>query len=267
MRYEAPAAALARWNPAIRAANDTAANVINIYEEIGENWDGTGFTVKTMAAALEKAAGGDITVNINSAGGSFFDGLAIYNLLNEYAGTVKVKVVGMAASAASVIAMAGDTIEIGEQAFIMIHNAWVMAMGNKEELRVTADMLAKFDDSMAGIYAKVTGLDDKEVHKMMAATTWLDGKAALDNGFATALLGGADVVEQDNEPTYNAALRKIDLTLARTGMPRSERRRLIKEISSTPSAAVDTNITPSADAFAMALQGLHNKITRSDENE
>lgn len=74
--------------------------------------------------------GADVTVNINSPGGDMFEGLAIYNLLREYQGKVTVKVLGIAASAASVIAMAGDDIQIGRGAFLMIHNCWVVAMGS-----------------------------------------------------------------------------------------------------------------------------------------
>lgn len=255
MKFEAPAVALARWNPDIKAAPEKDdAVTINIYDEIGETWDGAGITPNLVSSILRKAEGADVVVNINSPGGSFFDGLAIYNLLNEYGGNVTIKVLGMAASAASIIAMAGDDIEISEHAFIMIHNSWTIALGNKDDMQEVADMLDQFDESMVSLYAKHTGIDQKEVRKMMAATTWLDGKTSVEKGFATALLGDKEVVEEKEDKSYNSALRKVDIGLAKSGMTRSERRDLLKQLSSKPSAT--ETITPSADALTEGLKSL-----------
>ncbi|WP_034085582.1 head maturation protease, ClpP-related, partial [Pseudomonas aeruginosa] len=111
-----------------------------------------------IAGAL-RAIGGDVdvTVNINSPGGDVFEGLAIYNLLREHKGKVTVNIIGLAASAASFIAMAGDEIRIGRAAFLMIHNAWLIAMGNRNDLREIADWLEPFDMTLADIYAQRTG--------------------------------------------------------------------------------------------------------------
>ncbi|NCP40670.1 MAG: Clp protease ClpP, partial [Rhodoferax sp.] len=124
VQFDARPDALKRWEPGIQAAIDGEAS-IGIYEQIGESWDGSGMTAKRMSAILRGiGASRDITVNLNSPGGDFFEGVAIYNLLRQHQAKVTVNVMGLAASAASIIAMAGDDINMGEGSFLMIHNAW-----------------------------------------------------------------------------------------------------------------------------------------------
>lgn len=255
IRFEAPPQALAKWDSEIRAAKDDADGVtINMYSTIGEYGDGSGMTAKIVNGILRKADGADVVVNINSPGGDFFEGIAINTILKEYKGDVHVRVVGLAASAASVVAMAGDEIEIAKSGFFMIHNAWTIALGNKNDMQDVADMLTKFDKSMSGLYAARTGIDEKRVAKMMDHETWLQGGEAVNMGFASSLLGDDAIkVEEAQDKEYNAALRKVDLELAKAGMPRSERRSLIKELIGTPGAAKDP--TPCA-GLNEALNGL-----------
>lgn len=252
MMYEAPAIALERWNPAIKAKKEDDAS-INIYSTIGEYGDGSGMTARIVSAILRKADGADVTVNINSPGGDFFEGLAIHSLLSGYKGNVKVKVLGMAASAASVVALAGDEVEIAESGFFMIHNAWTIAIGNRHDMEDTAGMLGKFDSSMKGLYATKTGMSEKEIEKLMDAETWINGRDSVEKGFANKILG-EDEIEEGDEETQAYAIRKLDVTLAKAGMPRSERRALLKEITAgTPSAADEP--TPCA-GLTEALSGL-----------
>lgn len=265
MRAEAPVNALARWNPALSAVSKDDEKVFNIYSQIGDTWDGTGVTPDKLAAFLEKSAGKDVVVNINSPGGDFFDGLAMHTMLSEYDGGVTVKVVGLAASAASMIAMAGDEIFIAESGLIMIHNAWSCTCGNKNDFRESADILDRFDESMSKLYIKKTGMKAAEILSMMDDETWMDGADAVAKGFATKILGSKEVVEDETKSEYNATLRKLDVTLARAGMPRSDRRELIKEITSKPSAAEP--ITPSADALTEGLTSLLNTIKTSTQKE
>ena len=233
--FDLPQAALARWNPAIQAAAKDEAS-ISIFDPIGfDPWTGDGVTAKRIAAILRNLDGADVAVNINSPGGDMFEGLAIYNLLREYKGAVTVNVMGVAASAASIIAMAGDTIQIGRSAFLMIHNCWILAVGNKTELRAAADTIEPFDRAMADVYAARTGLDFKAVAKLMDAETFIAGSDAVEQGFADALLPADQITEGT---TTNAnALRVLDTALAKSGMPRSERRRLVGEIKGTQDAA------------------------------
>ena len=158
--------ALDRWDGGIKAAA-TDDNSISVFDVIGQDYWGEGITAKRIAGALRAMNGADVTVNINSPGGDMFEGLAIYNLLREYEGHVTVKVLGIAASAASIIAMAGDDIQIGRGAFLMIHNCWLYAMGNRHDFAELAQSLEPFDTAMADIYVARSGLDIAAVQKLM----------------------------------------------------------------------------------------------------
>jgi ATP-dependent Clp protease protease subunit len=149
-----------RWNAGVRAAGDIGANVITMYDVIGEDfWSGGGVTVKRVDAALRQIGNQDVEVHLNSPGGDMFEGIAIYNRLQEHPAKVTVKVMGLAASAASIIAMAGDDILIGPASFLMIHNCWVVAVGNRHDMADTAKWLEPFDLAMAGVYAERSGQD------------------------------------------------------------------------------------------------------------
>lgn len=186
--------ALKRWNPGIRAASEEE-HSISIYDAIGQDpWSGEGVTTKRIAAALRSVNGADVTVNINSPGGDMFEGLAIYNLLRDYSGKVTVKVLGLAASAASIIAMAGDEIRIARAGFLNIHNCWVVALGNRQDLLEVASRLEPFDQAMAEIYASRTQSQLSAMQQLMDADTWLNGSAAVEQGFCDDLLKSDEVV-------------------------------------------------------------------------
>jgi ATP-dependent protease ClpP protease subunit len=161
---------------------------ICILDTIGEDWwTGGGITAKSFKKDLD-ALGDEleeIDVEINSPGGSFFDGLAIYNMLLSHTATKNVFIQGIAASAASTIAMVGDTISMPENAYIMIHNAMSYARGNSKALRKTADQLDQFDKTIANMYSKKTKKSEEELLTLMDAETWMDGKTALEMGFIT----------------------------------------------------------------------------------
>ncbi|EOC1121925.1 Clp protease ClpP [Cronobacter sakazakii] len=257
-----PAAAMERWNGSIRAARD-GDNSISIFDVIGADYWGEGVTASRIAGALRSLNGADVTVNINSPGGDMFEGLAIYNLLREYEGKVTVKVLGLAASAASIIAMAGDDVQIGRGAFLMIHNCWVYAMGNRHDLAQIAADMAPFDKAMSDIYQARSGLDAETVDRMMDGETYIGGSEAVEKGFADSLLSADEIANDDESPA--AALRKLDALLAKANTPRSERRKLLKALSgSTPGAAAKPDGTPSAatihketiDRLEAALSGL-----------
>ncbi|ELY2955843.1 Clp protease ClpP [Cronobacter sakazakii] len=257
-----PAAAMERWNGGIRAARD-GDNSISIFDVIGADYWGDGVTASRIAGALRSLNGADVTVNINSPGGDMFEGLAIYNLLREYEGKVTVKVLGLAASAASIIAMAGDDVQIGRGAFLMIHNCWVYAMGNRHDLAQIAADMAPFDKAMSDIYQARSGLDAETVDRMMDGETYIGGSEAVEKGFADSLLSADEIANDDESPA--AALRKLDALLAKANTPRSERRKLLKALSgSTPGAAAKPDGTPSAatihketiDRLEAALSGL-----------
>jgi ATP-dependent Clp protease protease subunit len=247
--------ALDRWNPGVKAASETDAS-ISIYEVIGEDpWTGGGVTVKRIDAALRSIGNKDVVVNINSPGGDVFEGIAIFNRLREHQGNVNVKVLGLAASAASIIAMAGDNIEIGASSFIMIHNAWVLAMGNKSDLREVADFLEPFDRALADVYVARTGQKLEDVQAAMDAETWLNGSTAVELGYADALLA-ADAIANDDPPPPEEdtvkALRRAEAALC-NDMPRSAARDLLNKIKGKPDAAVDSAKPDAGDPELAAL--------------
>jgi ATP-dependent Clp protease protease subunit len=223
---------LAKWNPGLRAAAADEPGTISIFDPVGyDTWSDTGVTANRIAGAL-RAIGKDkpVDVLINSPGGDVFEGLAIYNLLREHKGEVRVKVIGVAASIASVIAMAGDRVEIARSAFFMIHNSWVVAGGNRHQLREIADTLEPFDRAMADTYAARTGLTDKSVGKLMDAETWINGEDAVADGFADALLDADQVIADDKAKAGFVAVRETERRLRASGLSRAEAKRLVAEI-------------------------------------
>jgi ATP-dependent Clp endopeptidase proteolytic subunit ClpP len=167
----------------IAAASETVAADLDIFDEIGF-WGVQAKDFKDSLDKLVKAGTKTVNVAINSPGGDVFAGLAIFNSLRASGMEIVVKVMGVAASAASLIAMAGDKIVMPKNTFMMIHNPWSFAVGNADELRETADVLDKIGGSLKATYAKRTGLSDAEVADMLAKDTWLTADEALEKGFA-----------------------------------------------------------------------------------
>lgn len=163
----------------IKAAGTSAE--ISIYDEIG----GWGISAKEFAQDLKSLKGiRDLTLRLNSPGGSVFDGMAIYNLLKAHDAQITVHVDGLAASMASVIAMAGDLIVMPENSMMMIHNPWTMTAGDAEELRKNADLLDKIKKAMISAYTSKTGLSEEMISQYMDEETWFTGSEAAELGFA-----------------------------------------------------------------------------------
>ena len=157
---------------------------ISIYDEIGAY----GVSAKAFLADLGKLPDkAPLTLRLNSPGGSVFDAVAIYNALQRHAGTVTVSIDGIAASAASYIAMAGDEIIMPENAFLMIHDPSGMVMGTAGDMRAMAEALEKIGASLNKGYAAKSGKSEKDIAALMAAETWFDAADALDMGFADTM--------------------------------------------------------------------------------
>jgi ATP-dependent Clp protease, protease subunit len=173
-----------------------------IYGEIGDELFG-GVSAKAFATDLKKAGKLDnITVRLNSPGGSIFDGVAIYNTLRNHPAKVGVHIDGLAASAASVVAMAGDTIEMADNALLMIHEPWYLAAGSASELRAIAVSLDKISEGMADTYAKRAGKSIDEARAWMEAETWFTAEDARAAGLVDKLV----------EPLKAAAAASWDAT-------------------------------------------------------
>jgi ATP-dependent protease ClpP protease subunit len=175
---------------------------ILIHESIGENWYGDGLTSKRFIKDLEDLGDVDtIVVRINSPGGAVFDGIAIYNALKAHKAKKEVVVEGLAASAASFIAMVGNTIRMGEGAMMMVHNPWTFAMGDANDMRDVADMLDQVGESLIDIYESRTKLGRDELKELLDAETWLTAKQAIEKGFADS----TDEPEKEEDEAEAAA--------------------------------------------------------------
>jgi len=162
---------------------------ITLYGPIGADFFGEGITSSSFKKQLD-ALGDvrDINVRIDSPGGAVMDARTIYTHLTQHPAKVNVYIDGLAASAASVIAMAGDTINVAEGGFVMIHEARSVARGTASELRAAADVVDKANTTIVDTYVRRTGQSKKKIVDWMAAETWFTGAEAVANGFATSVM-------------------------------------------------------------------------------
>jgi ATP-dependent protease ClpP protease subunit len=253
-------AALRAWNPDVRAK--LGDNTITIFEEIGENFWGEGVSPNRIAAALRSIGEKPVTVQINSPGGNFFDGLAIYNLLRLHPAKVTVQIVGIAASAASVVTMAGDDIQIAPAGMLMIHNTQWVTYGDRHAMLAAHDAMEIFDEAVIDLYVERTGMKASAVRQMCDAETFISANQAVELGFADKKID-IDLMK-DQAAEKPAALYRVEQALASgTPMPRAERRKLIKEILEgmpgaaegvgTPGAAVETGADDGTVELTVAL--------------
>ena len=152
-----------------------------------ETWWGDEVTPQIFRSELN-AAEGDIDLWINSPGGDCYAAAQIYNMIMEYKGNVNVKIDGIAASAASVVAMAGTTIEMSPVATIMIHNPMTVSIGDTHEMERTITFLAEIKESIINAYELKTGLSRAKISRLMDAETWMNAKKAVELGFADSVL-------------------------------------------------------------------------------
>jgi ATP-dependent Clp protease protease subunit len=245
------------FNDGVRAAEDDEANTISLYGQIGlDPWTGTDNSERRISAALRKIGKNDVSVNVNSPGGNFFSGLAIYNLLRAHPAKVTVNVVALAGSAASVIAMAGDEVLMADGSFLMVHNASGVVVGNKNDMRDTGELLAEIDDAMAEIYAARSGATKAEALAWMDRRrgdgTMFNASAAIESGLADKkLAAGAVKVAADASkeiPTERVVERALMLAGNKT---RAEARSVITALKSgKPDAAADDAMPDAGDLSA-----------------
>ena len=152
-----------------------------------ETWWGDEVTPQMFRSELN-AAEGDIDLWINSPGGDCYAAAQIYNMLMEYKGNVNVKIDGIAASAASVVAMAGTTVEMSPVATIMIHNPMTVSIGDTHEMERTITFLSEIKESIINAYELKTGLSRAKISRLMDAETWMNAKKAVELGFADSVL-------------------------------------------------------------------------------
>lgn len=216
---------------------------IHVYDEIGF-W---GITARDFVRDLKQITAGTIHLRVNSPGGDVFDGVAMYNALKEHPARVVTHIDGLAASIASVIALAGDEVQIADNAFFMIHHPWTIAIGNAAELRKGADTLDKIAESIITTYLHRADASREVVETWMDEETWFNAEEAVEHGFADAIAGEAtkakasfdlsvfsrvpDALKAGAHPTK----RDLERTLRDAGYSRSEAKAIVAAATQAPS--------------------------------
>ena len=178
--------------------DDTGGRVLRLEGPIDdESFWGDEVTPKAFRDELE-SEGGDITVWINSPGGNVFAAAEIYTMLKEYAGAVTVRIASIAASAASVVAVAGDQVQMSPTALLMIHDPMTIAMGNTKDMEQAIKTLNEVKESIINAYVNKTGLRRSRIAELMSNETWMNAKKALELGFADEVL--YDEKKPEKEP-------------------------------------------------------------------
>lgn len=191
------------WNW-VRNEGEPAVLVLN-GEISDETWFGDEVTPKLFKADLDKCQG-DISVWINSPGGDVFAAAQIYNMLMDYPHNVTVKIDGLAASAASVIAMAGTEVQMSPVAMMMIHNPMTVAIGDSAEMQRAIAMLDEVKESIMNAYEIKTGLSRTKISHLMDAESWFNAKKAVELGFADKILFSNDAAEAEEEKPLEAVM-------------------------------------------------------------
>jgi ATP-dependent Clp protease protease subunit len=231
---------------AVKTATEDSADLY-FYDVIGDSWVGS--DAATVVKEIKALKSKKLNVHISSPGGSVFDGIAIYNALNSHPSEVTIYVDGLAASIASIIALAGKKVVIAENAMFMIHNPWTWTAGNAEELRKQADTLDQIGETLITTYASRTGKDRDTIRKAMEEETWFSAKEAKDWGLATEIVSALPLAASVRQDVAAAlAFRKTPETVLAKDAPAP---------SSPPSSE-----TPRSLSLLKRKQALLEKTTR-----
>lgn len=198
--------------------NEATAEIL-IYGVIGDPW-GDGVMARNVRDALKQVGQRDVNVRIHSPGGSVFEASAIHTYLTEWKHQVSVSVDGLAASAASVVAMAGHTVKMAATSMMMIHDPWTISMGDAAALRKDAELLDKIRDQIAEVYAKRAGGTAAQFQELMAKETWLTPEEAISLGLADEITGQASVENRYDLSAFKNAPKVWPQPKADAGTPR-----------------------------------------------
>ena len=183
------------WN----FSEENGENILRLDGEIAsESWWGDEVTPKMFMSELAEFGGKDITVWINSPGGDVVAGSQIYTALKEHKGQVTVKIDGLAASAASVIAMAGDFVYMSPTSLLMIHDPMTIAIGNENDMEQAIAVLRECKESIINAYALKTGISRAKISRLMSDETWMNARKAVELGFADKILYTDKESEKDD---------------------------------------------------------------------
>jgi len=226
------------WFKIVNAKNENEPSEILLFDYIGWPYNDPRDLIEALSGMK------DVLVRINSPGGDVWDGTAIYNAFSSHkGGTVTMRVEGIAASMASVIAMAGKTLQAYDNIMLMIHNAWSFIAGNQYELAEMAALLAKVDTNILSVYQKKSKKSKKEISELMKATTYLTAKEAKELGFVDEIVTGKSVKAtydlsifgamsegldiEDNENDDEPVIRKYEKALRDVGASKTEAKAIL----------------------------------------
>ena len=219
--------------------SDEGSRILSINGAIAEeSWFDDEVTPRLFRDELESGSG-DITLWINRPGGDCIAAAQIYNMLIDYNGNVTVKIDGMAASAASVIAMAGDTVLMSPVSMLMIHNPATIAMGDHNDMQKAIDMLGEVKESIMNAYAIKTGLSRARLSHLMDSETWMNANKAVELGFADDIIGSSESVNAGNVSMQfsgkladNVLLNKLNAKYSKnTSIPMNQSETSAKELT------------------------------------
>lgn len=234
------------WN----LVQENGMNVISIDEAIcGDDW--WGGAGESCARAFRKSLDqcGDVTIRINSPGGEVFAASDMYAAIKAHSGKVTIEITGLAASAASVIAMAGDTVLMAPTANMMIHDPWSVAAGDSGDMRHEAKVLDEIKESIINAYEIKTGLGREKISQLMKNETWMSAHTAIEMGFADGIIGETD---EKKEEQSDKQLRPFQMRAALDSTRRVAA--MLREDAHDPDQEDQEEPTASYDLLAMAAR-------------
>ncbi|AYJ38190.1 MULTISPECIES: head maturation protease, ClpP-related [Lactiplantibacillus] len=192
-----------------------------------------------VITALKNAGGMPIKAEINSPGGDVFAGSEIFTALKNYSGNVEVDIVGLAASAASIIAMAGDQVKISPTGQLMIHRASTVSQGNSDDLSSDLQGLDSTDQAIVNVYQEKTGMDPQNIYRMMSEETWINAQEAVKQGFADEIMFTNQTTTVANTIDSQKLLSKDIISKVKSLMHKSNDKNTAKKENTTNSQFVE----------------------------
>lgn len=221
----------------IKKKTDKKGEILIYGDIVSEEWFANEVTAPGFKQQLDELGNvSEIDVHINSSGGNVFEGHAIYNMLKMHKAKINIYIDALAASIASVIAMSGDTIFMHKNSFLMIHNSWIVTVGNAKELRDTADLLDKTDEASNQAYLnRALNISEEELKELLDAETWLTASEALEKGFIDEILEPNEIAASISDERYKlfksvpSSITKQDNNVTKHLEEQELRRKIIKE--------------------------------------
>ncbi|MCH4485476.1 head maturation protease, ClpP-related [Staphylococcus haemolyticus] len=221
----------------IKKKTDKKGEIFIYGDIVSEEWFANEVTAPGFKQQLDELGNvSEIDVHINSSGGNVFEGHAIYNMLKMHKAKINIYIDALAASIASVIAMSGDTIFMHKNSFLMIHNSWIVTVGNAKELLDTADLLDKTDEASNQAYLdRALNISEEELKELLDAETWLTASEALEKGFIDEILEPNEIAASISDERYKlfksvpSSITKQDNNVTKHLEEQELRRKIIKE--------------------------------------